>query len=122
MEFMEKTGDIINLIIALIHMGSGPPLQGEDIIRDQIRNRIQPWTLYLCFGQMVVIRHYSKDTNTKGMDPFNICYFPKSLTDATCYYLLVIQPLKRLVAKHLYEDEAKLLQHIMREKGKVILM
>jgi len=110
-EFMEKTSKIIDLIIALVHMGSGPPLRGEDVVRDQIRNGIQPRTLYLCFGQMVAIRRHSKDTNSKGIDPFNVCYFPKSLTDAICYYLLVIRPLETLVAKHLYEDEAKVEQY-----------
>jgi len=111
MDFMEKTSEIIDLIITLVNMGSGPPLRGEDIVRDQIRNGIQPRTLYLCFGQMVAIRRHSKDMNSKGIDPFNICYFPKSLTDAICYYLLVVRPLETLMAKHLYEDEAKVQQY-----------
>jgi len=106
-DFMRKAAEIVDLIITLVHIGSGPPLRGEEIIWDQISNGIQPRTLYLAFGQisMIAIRRHSKDTNAKGIDPFNVCYFPQSLTDAICYYILVIQPLERLVASHLYQDE-----------------
>lgn len=110
-DFMRKAAEIVDLIITLVHIGSGPPLRGEEIIRDQITNGIQPRTIYLCFGQIVAIRRHSKDTNAKGMDPFNVCYFPQSLTDSICYYLLVIRPLERLVAQQLYQDESKVQQY-----------
>jgi len=104
-DFMRKAADIVDLIITLVHIGSGPPLRGEEIVRDQISNGIQPRTIYLAFGQIIAIRRHSKDTNAKGMDPFNVCYFPQNLTDAICYYILVIRPLERLIAHHLYQDE-----------------
>lgn len=104
-DFMRKAAEIVDLIITLVHIGSGPPLRGEEIIRDQITNGIQLRTLYLSFGQMVAIRRHSKDTNARGMDPFNVCYFPKCLTEAICYYLLVVRPLERLVACQLYKDK-----------------
>lgn len=105
-DFMRQVGEIVDLIITLIHMGSGPPLRGEELIRDQIRNGIQPRTLYLAFGQMVAIRRHSKTTNSAGVDPFNVCYFPQSLTDSICYYLLVIRPLETLVARQLYGQDS----------------
>lgn len=104
-DFMRAAAEMVDLIITLIHIGSGPPLRGEEIIRDQISNGTQPRTLYLIFGQMVAIRRHEKTTNSKGMDAFNVCYFPQSLTDAVCYYLLVIRPLEKLVAHHLYEED-----------------
>ena len=110
-EFMNKAADIVDLIMGLVHMGAGPPLRGEEIIRDQISNGIQPRTIYFNFGRMLAIRRHSKNTNEKGSDPFNACYFPKKLGDAICYYLLVIRPLERLVAKRLYNDEKQSLEY-----------
>ena len=105
-DFMGKAAEIVDLIITLVHVGSGPPLRGEEITRDQIRNGIQLRTIYLSFGQIVGIRRHSKDTNARGMDPFNVCYFPKCLTDAICYYLVVIRPLEKLVACQMYDGRA----------------
>lgn len=102
LDFIRKAGDIVDLIITLVHLGSGPPLRGEELVLDQIENGIQPRTLYLVFGQMLAIRRRSKDTNRRGIDSFNACYFPKKLTDAICYYLMVIRPLEKLVAERLY--------------------
>lgn len=107
-DFMQKAAEIVDLIISLVHIGSGPPLRGEEIIRDQITNGIQARTIYLAFGQMLGIRRHSKDTNSRGMDPFNICYFPQSLTNSISYYLLVIRPLERLVAAQLYQGQSAL--------------
>jgi hypothetical protein len=104
-DFMRKAGDIVDLIVSLVHMGSGPPLRGEEIIRDQITNGVQRRTIYLVFGQIMAIRRHSKNTNVKGMDAFNVCYFPKSLTDSISYYLLVVRPLERLVATVLYQNQ-----------------
>jgi hypothetical protein len=103
-EFMHKVGDIVDLIITLAHIGAGPPVRGEELIRDQITNGIQPRTIYLCFGRLMAIRRHSKDTNARGIDPFNVCYFPQGLTDAICYYLLVVRPLERVVAQYAYAD------------------
>jgi hypothetical protein len=105
-DFMRKVADIVDLIITLVHIGSGPPLRGEEITRDQISNGIQLRTLYLTFGQMIAIRRYSKTTNADGTDSFNVCYFPTCLTDAICYYLLAIRPLEKLVAAQLYGKKA----------------
>ena len=102
--FMAQTAEMVDLIITLVHLGSGPPLRGEELIRDQISNGIQPRTIYLVFGQMMAIRRRSKDTNARGIDSFNACYFPKSLTDAICYYLVVIRPLEKVIAWQLYRD------------------
>lgn len=110
-EFMDKAAEIVDKIITLVHLGSGPPLRGEELIRDQISNGIQPRTIYLVFGQIMAIRRHSKDTNLRGVDAFNVCYFPKSLTDAICYYLLVVRPLERLVAWQLYQDRKKCLDY-----------
>jgi hypothetical protein len=110
-DFMRKAADIVDLIITLVHVGSGPPLRGEEITRDQISNGIQLRTLYLTFGQMIAIRRHSKDTNSKGMDSFNVCYFPKCLTEAICYYLLVIRPLEKLVASRMYTNEVMVQQY-----------
>ena len=101
-DFMRKVGEIVDLIITLVHLGSGPPVRGEELVVDQIENGIQPRTLYLVFGQMLAIRRRSKDTNRTGIDSFNACYFPKKLSDAICYYLMVIRPLEKLVAEQLY--------------------
>lgn len=103
-DFMRDAGEIVDRIITLVHIGSGPPLRGEEIIRDQISNGIQLRTIYLSFGQILAIRRHSKNTNAKGKDPFNVCYFPQSLTNAIFYYLLIIRPLERLVAWNLYND------------------
>ena len=105
--FMQQAADIVDLIITLVHVGCGPPVRGEEIIRDQITNGIQPRTIYLMFGQLIAIRRHSKDTHARGIDPFNVCYFPQSLTKAICYYLLVIRPLEKLVAWQLYQDTKK---------------
>jgi len=110
-DFMRKAADIVDLIITLVHIGSGPPLRGEEIIRDQITNGSQPRSIYLSFGQILAIRRHSKDTNAKGVDPFNVCFFPQSLTDAICYYILVIRPLEKLVAQHLYQDQGAVQQY-----------
>jgi hypothetical protein len=110
-DFMRKAAEIVDLMITLVHIGSGPPLRGEELIRDQVTNGIQPRTLYLVFGQMVAIRRHSKDTHARRMDPFNVCYFPQSLTDAICYYLLVIRPLEKLVAHQLYQDPSMVQQY-----------
>ena len=67
--------------------------------------------LYLVFGQMVAIRQHSKDTHVRIMGPFNVCYFPQSLTNAICYYLLVIRPLEKLVAHQLYQDPSMVQQY-----------
>ena len=109
--FMERVADIVDLMATLNHIGSGPPLRGEELIRDQISNGIQPRTIYLSCGRILAIRRHSKTTNSKGMDPFNVCYFPGGLTEAMCYYLLVIRPLEKVVAWQLYNDERKCLQY-----------
>lgn len=102
--FMDNVGKIVDLIITLVHIGAGPPVRGEEIIRDQIANGIQPRTIYLNFGRLMAVRRHSKNTNLKGVDPFNVCFMPQSLSDAICYYLAVIRPLERVVAQQLYED------------------
>jgi hypothetical protein len=102
--FMDDVGEIVDLIITLVHIGAGPPVRGEEIIRDQIANGIQPRTIYLNFGRLMAVRRHSKNTNLKGVDPFNVCFMPQSLSDAICYYLAVIRPLERVVAQQLYED------------------
>lgn len=103
-DFMRDVGEIVDRIITLVHIGSGPPLRGEEIVRDQISNGVQLRTIYLSFGQILAIRRHSKNTNAKGKDPFNVCYFPQSLTNAISYYLLIIRPLEQLVAWNLYHD------------------
>lgn len=104
-EFMRTVGGIVDLMVTLVHIGSGPPVRGEEIVRDQITNGLQPRSLYLAFGRFILVRRHSKDTNARGMDPFNVRYLPQNLTEAISYYLLVIRPLERLVAQHLYEDQ-----------------
>ena len=105
-DFMRKAADIVDLIITLVHIGSGPPLRGEEIVREQIRNGVQLRTIYLSFGQIIGVRRHSKVTNARGMDSFNVCYFPQCLTEAICYYLLVIRPLESLVASQIYKGKA----------------
>lgn len=100
--FMERTAEIVDLLITVIHLGGGPPVRGEEIVRDQITNGIQIRTVYLSFGQMLLIRRRAKDTNRRGIDAFNVCYLPASLTDLVCYYLLVIRPLERVIAWEIY--------------------
>ena len=68
----------------------GPPLWGEELTWDQISNGIQLQTIYLSFGCMMAIGYCMKTTNTWGIDSFNVCYFPKNLTNMVCYYLLAI--------------------------------
>jgi len=101
---MKHVGGMVDLIITLAHM-VGPPVRGEEIIRDQYANGLQPRSVYLSFGRIILIRRHSKDTNAKGIDPFNIRYLPKRLSDAICYYLLVIRPLEHVIARHLYRGE-----------------
>jgi hypothetical protein len=113
MDFMRKAGEIVDLIITLVHLGAGPPVRGEELVVDQIENGIQPRTLYLVFGQMLAIRRRSKDTNKRGIDSFNACYFPKKLSDAICYYLKVIRPLEKLVAEQLYPEPEEQLDYSM---------
>lgn len=36
------------------------------------------------------IGYCMKTANTWGIDSFNVCYFPKNLTNMVCYYLLAI--------------------------------
>lgn len=88
--FLMEASEIVDYIITLVHLGAGPPLRGEDITREQITNGHQPRTIYLVFGQILAIRRHSKDTNSRGVDAFNPCYFPKKLSEVICYYLLVI--------------------------------
>lgn len=102
LDFMRKAAEIVDLIITLVHLGAGPPLRGEELVLDQIENGVRPRSIYLIFGQMLAIRRRSKDTHARGVDSFNPCYFPKKLTDAICYYLVVIRPLEKLVAEKLY--------------------
>jgi hypothetical protein len=109
--FMQEAADIVDRIIVLVHMGAGPPLRGEDLVRDQITNAIQPRTIYLSFGKIMAIRRHSKVTNLKGIDPFNVCFFPKGLSEAICYYLLVVRPLERVVARQLYKDSQRRLNY-----------
>lgn len=101
-KFLAEASEIVDYIITLVHLGAGPPLRGEDITREQIANGHQPRTIYLVFGQILAIRRHSKDTNSRGIDAFNPCYFPKKLSDAICYYLLIIRPLEKLIAWKLY--------------------
>ena len=110
-EFMREVGEIVDLIAALTHIGSGPPVRGEELIRDQITNGIQPRTVYLSFGRLIFIRRHSKDTNARGTDAFNVRYLPQNLSDAICYYLLVIRPLEVVVAQHLYPGGDALQQY-----------
>ena len=109
--FMAAAAEIVDRIMTLVHLGSGPPLRGEELIRDQISNGLQPRTIYLVFGQIMAIRRRSKDTNVRGIDSFNICYFPRSLTNAICYYLLVIRPLERVIAWQLYKDRKRCMEY-----------
>jgi len=110
-QFMDQAAEIVDLIITLVHIGAGPPVRGEEIVRDRITNGNQIRTIYLCFGQMLAIRRRSKDTNSRGVDAFNVCYFPQCLTDVICYYLLVIRPLERLVVWELYRDRERCLDY-----------
>ena len=67
----ERRGEIVNLMITLIHLGARPPLRGEELVLDQIENGCQLRTLYLVFGQMLAIRRRSKDTRARGINMFN---------------------------------------------------
>lgn len=87
-DFLRKAGEIVNLMITLVHLGARPPLRGEELVLDQIENGCQLRTLYLVFGQMLAIRCRSKDTWARGIDVFNACYFPRKLTEAICYYVI----------------------------------
>ena len=110
-EFMDRAAKIVDLIIMLIHLGVGPPVRGEELVQDQITNGVQIRTIYVTFGQMLAIRRRSKTNNARGIDAFNICYFPQRLTHLICYYLLVVRPLERLVAWELYKDRKKCLDY-----------
>jgi len=112
-KFMDQVADILDTLISLTHLGGGPPVRGEELVRDQITNGIQIRTLYRCFDQMVLIRRRSKDTHARGIDAFNICYLPKALTDVLTYYLLVIRPLERVVAWQLYQSKERCLEYDM---------
>lgn len=99
-EMMGRIAEISDLIMCLVH-SAGPAVRGEELVRDQITNGIQPRTVYLIFGRLVLVRRHSKDTNARGMDPFNIRYLPQDLSEGICYFLLVIRPLERLIAQQL---------------------
>lgn len=62
---MQKALEIVDLIITTVHLGSGPPLCGEDIVQEQMSSGHQLRRIYLTFGQIVAIRCHSKDTNTR---------------------------------------------------------
>jgi len=109
--FLETAAEIVDLLITLIHLGGGPPVRGEELVRDQISNGIQLRTLYMTFGQMLLIRRRSKDTNRRGIDAFNVCYLPECLKDALCYYLLVIRPLEKAVAWEMYGSTEQSLEY-----------
>ena len=105
-EFMCKAARIVALIATLVHIGAGPPCRGTEQMADQISNSTQPRTLYLVHGQLLTIRRHTKSTHATGLDAFNICFFPKALTELITYYLLVIRPLERVVGEVLYGPSA----------------
>jgi hypothetical protein len=105
-EFMCKAARIVALIATLVHIGAGPPCRGTEQMADQISNSTQPRTLYLVHGQLLTIRRHTKSTHATGLDAFNICFFPKVLTELITYYLLVVRPLERVVGEVLYGPNA----------------
>jgi hypothetical protein len=105
-EFMCKAASIVDLIATLVHIGAGPPCRGTEQVEDQISNGIQPRTLYLSFGRFLTIRRHTKNTHASGLDAFNVCYYPKALTELITYYLLVVRPLERVIGEVLYGTNA----------------
>jgi hypothetical protein len=101
-EFMCRAASIIDLIATLVHIGAGPPCRGTEQMEDQISNGVKPRTVYLNFGRLLTVRRHTKNTHASGLDAFNICFYPKILTELITYYLLVVRPLERAVAEYLY--------------------
>ena len=107
MEKLKHANLIMHLFASLLHMTSGQPSRGTEIVDTKIQNSYRKRNLFKDHGDTWIIINYNKTTNTSQTDRFIPHLVYSRLADMLDYYLVVIRPFVEDLAGFVYGDEVR---------------
>jgi integrase len=109
LEFLKRTARFIKTLAVLIHLGSGQPLRGSELLSILYANTAEaPRNLFAIGGQLALLTTYSKTSNmTDGMGRTNIRFLPPCVSDILLAYLAVVRPFECALCDSVFENPVR---------------
>jgi hypothetical protein len=93
--WLVKTGEFLNMLIALIHVSSGQPARAAELATLLIRNtQCAHRNVYWMHDTIMLCTAYHKGRNISGSDRIIPRFLPKDVAGLLLRYLVIVRPLE----------------------------